>query len=152
MSTRSLIRSITAELSDEQIELLASRVAAMLRESELRATDQADRLPVPGLVDAAALSRRLGLSRSWIYEHAVELGAIPLGEGSRARLRFDTERALAALEARRRTGSPPAQSAPERTPRPRRARRRQPSTDLLPVRGRGTRALLARSLLARGWR
>lgn len=31
------------------------------------------------------------MSRTWVYEHADELGAIRLGRGPKARLRFDVE-------------------------------------------------------------
>jgi hypothetical protein len=49
------------------------------------------------LVDAAALAAELGTSRDFIYEHAAELGALRLGRGPRARLRFDPAVARAAL-------------------------------------------------------
>jgi predicted DNA-binding transcriptional regulator AlpA len=42
-------------------------------------------------VDAAAVAAVLGVERSWVYEHADELGARRLGSGPRARLRFDLE-------------------------------------------------------------
>ncbi len=41
------------------------------------------------LVDAIALARLLGVSRAYVYEHADELGALRLGGGPKARLRFD---------------------------------------------------------------
>lgn len=41
------------------------------------------------LVDAATLARELGVERSWVYEHAHELHPIRLGQGPRARLRFN---------------------------------------------------------------
>ena len=145
MSAGSLLRSIRADLSDQAIEALAARIAAMLAEPERPGRKLEDSMTGPALVDAATLSRRLGISRTWIYEHAVELGAIALGDGSRARLRFDPERALAVLESRRRTGAPQrAQQAP--APTHRRRRRQSPHAELLPVRGNGTRALLARRI------
>jgi DNA-binding transcriptional ArsR family regulator len=48
------------------------------------------------LVDASALARMLGVARSTVYEHAGELGAVQLGDGRRARLRFNPERAVEA--------------------------------------------------------
>jgi hypothetical protein len=51
------------------------------------------------LVDAKALAKLLGVSRGFVYEHAAELGAIPLGSGPKARLRFDPEKALERLTA-----------------------------------------------------
>jgi hypothetical protein len=46
------------------------------------------------LIDAAQLAVLLGVSRDFIYEHADELGALRLGSGPRARLRFDLDAAL----------------------------------------------------------
>lgn len=43
----------------------------------------------PALVDATAVASYLGVQREWVYEHADELGALRLGSGPRARLRFD---------------------------------------------------------------
>lgn len=43
------------------------------------------------LVDASTVAARLGVARSYVYEHADELGAIRLGSGPRARLRFDLD-------------------------------------------------------------
>jgi hypothetical protein len=77
------------------VEQAAERAAERVLAEVLRGGDRLrdDR----GLVDAARLGRELGVSRAWVYEHAGELGAIRLGEGSKARLRFDVERARAAL-------------------------------------------------------
>jgi hypothetical protein len=49
------------------------------------------------LVDASALAAELGVSRDFVYEHSAELGALRLGSGPRARLRFDAAAARAAL-------------------------------------------------------
>ena len=49
------------------------------------------------LVDAKTLATLLGVSRDLIYERAEELGAVRLGDGPRARLRFDPGVARAAL-------------------------------------------------------
>jgi hypothetical protein len=43
------------------------------------------------LVDAACVAEHLGVSRGFVYAHAVELGARRLGSGPKARLRFDLE-------------------------------------------------------------
>lgn len=48
-----------------------------------------------GLVDAAELARRLGVGRDYIYRHADEMGVIRVGDGKRARLRFDSDSAMA---------------------------------------------------------
>jgi len=72
---------------------LADLVAARLiadRPSEREAAG-------PRLVTAAELAQRLGVARSFVYEHRDELGAIRLGGGPKAPLRFDVETANAAM-------------------------------------------------------
>jgi hypothetical protein len=54
------------------------------------------------LVDARQLATELGVSTDYIYAHATELGAMRLGAGPKARIRFDVDRACQALEARTR--------------------------------------------------
>jgi hypothetical protein len=58
---------------------------------------------VPGtfaLVDARQLARDLGVSLDYVYAHATELGAMRLGSGPKARIRFDLDSARRTLEAR----------------------------------------------------
>jgi hypothetical protein len=52
------------------------------------------------LVDARQLATELGVSTDYVYSHASELGAMRLGVGPKARIRFDVDRARQALEAR----------------------------------------------------
>ena len=81
-----------AELSPRCIEAIATRVIELLREHTRD-------LPHPeSLIDVAELARRTGLSRTWIYEHARELGAIRLGDGPKARLRFNPDTVKRLLE------------------------------------------------------
>ena len=61
------------------VELLAELVAAKLDECH---TARA------GWVTADIVAAHLAVEVSYIYEHAVELGAVRLGDGPRARLRF----------------------------------------------------------------
>jgi hypothetical protein len=90
------------------------------------------------LIDAAELARRTGVSRTWIYQHAEELGAIKLGEGPKARLRFHPE-AIERLRAATRPSEPPM-----RLRRPQRATRTDSTDlDLLPI--KSVRTLLSRS-------
>jgi hypothetical protein len=74
--------------------------------------------PTVGLVDARTLAYELGVARDWVYANAERLGGVRLGDGPRARLRFDVEEARDALTAReaerpltrvvaRRRGGPP---------------------------------------------
>jgi hypothetical protein len=116
-------------LENEDIELLAQRVAELLGDEavESRQTGQ--------LVDAAAVARLLGVSRATVYAKADELGAIRVGNGKRARLRFDPARIVATAA----TASNGASKAARRGRRSRRSTQR-PNSDLLPIRGRRTRA------------
>ena len=90
------------------------------------------------LVDAQALAEHLGTTRSFVYEHAAELGARRLGRGPRARLRFslaDVDAALTSCSLSRESDE-----AVSRTVEPIRRRRRTgslgTSVPLLPIRGR----------------
>jgi hypothetical protein len=116
-------------LASDQLACLADLVAERLR----------DAVP-PGLVDAQTLARRLGISRSTVYEHSAELGAIEVGDGDRPRLRFDYDRAVEAWTRRsadRRPQQPEARSS-ARITRRRRPSRLDSGTQLLPIAGRST--------------
>ncbi len=66
-------------LDPGEAERIAELVAAAIR-----------REPPARFLDAAAVARMLSVEREWVYEHAVELGAVRLG-GARGRLRFDRD-------------------------------------------------------------
>ena len=113
------------KLDPEAVEAIARRVVVLLEEKGLRQRE---------LIGAAELAKRLGVDRSWVYTHAIELGAVKLGNGPRARLRFDpeiAERVLRKLGEAQAT-DPPARSG-ERADRSRWMRR--PEVKLLPVEG-----------------
>jgi hypothetical protein len=94
------------------LEALAQRVADLV----------ADRLAVgPPLVDAETLARHLGVERSYVYGHAVELGAIRLGSGRKARLRFNVAEVERRLTCSLSRGS---EAAKTRVVEPNRRRRR----------------------------
>jgi hypothetical protein len=77
-------------LSDRDVDRIARRTVELLIERE-----GAD----PGrLVDAAYIARRFDVDRAWVYQHKVELGAVPMGRGKRPRLRFDLVLVEAALD------------------------------------------------------
>jgi hypothetical protein len=106
-------------LSEADVEAVARRVVELLVEERARGAR---------LASAAELARVLGVERSWVYDHAADLGAMRLGDGPRARLRFDVDRALALWTARcagKGSHPPGCQQVPEdSTPaRPRRGRR-----------------------------
>src|SRR3954451_22951266 len=89
-------------LDPDDIQALARRVAELLRAST-SATEP--------LVDAAELARILGVDRDWVYARAGRLGAVRLGDGPKARLRFDIERVRATL-APVGPGKPPPRDEP----------------------------------------
>lgn len=112
-----------AAVIDPLADAIAVRVAELVRESP-RTSDR---------VDAAELARQLGVGRGYVYEHKAELGAMPLTEGPKPRLRFDAEKIKETLAAR----AGQAQAAPPVAARsPRRAPRRETgAVPLLPIKG-----------------
>jgi hypothetical protein len=71
--------SAPVHLDGESTEAVARRVVELLRDEYIGG----------GLIDATEVARRFSVSRDYVYEHADELDAVRLGDGSRARLRFD---------------------------------------------------------------
>jgi len=119
--------SARIKLDPHAVEAIARRVVEILERKGLQQRE---------LVDAAELARRFGIERSWVYSHAIELGAVKLGKGTKPRLRFDPEIAARVL---RRVGGDAAADPPARSGK----RAGQPSASggsgaqLLPIRGRG---------------
>jgi hypothetical protein len=110
-------------LDDEDIEAIADRVAAKLRR------------PVGvGLVDADEVARMMGVKRDWVYANKRRLGAVPIGEGEKPRLRFrlETVRAVMAEDGQPRPDEP----APRRRGRPRKSAL---PPGVKPIRARPTR-------------
>jgi len=95
--------STRIKLDPQTIEAIARRVVELLEKRGLQNRE---------LVDAAELARRLGIERSWVYSHAIELRAVKLGGGAKPRLRFDPEVAARVL---RRVGEVPAADPPARS-------------------------------------
>ena len=113
------------KLDPEAVEAIARKVVVLLEAKGLRQRE---------LIGAAELARRLGVDRSWVYTHAIELGAVKLGDGPRARLRFDPEIAERVL---RKLGDGPATDPPARSGElaDRSRWTRRPEVKLLPVDG-----------------
>lgn len=111
-----------------ELDLLAEHVAARVI-THLSAQAPAD----AGLLDATEAARRLGVARSTVYDNAAQLGAVRLGTGPKARLRFPPAAIAAYAAQRNRTPEQP------RTPRPVRPRRTSTTTangtPLLPIGG-----------------
>lgn len=119
--------SARIKLDPRTVDAIALRVVELLEKRGLRKRE---------LVDATELARRFGIERSWVYTHAIELGAVKLGNGKRPRLRFDPE--IAARVLREVDGKPvadlPARSGKRAGQPPRRA---ASEVQLLPIRGQG---------------
>ncbi|MGZ6622995.1 MAG: hypothetical protein ACXVHD_25625 [Solirubrobacteraceae bacterium] len=83
--------------------LTASDVEAIVEAIARKVVEIVDaRSTTFGLVDARELAEELGVSIDYVYAHAAELGAMRLGSGPKARMRFDLDGARQALEARTR--------------------------------------------------
>src|SRR4051794_39418316 len=114
------------KLDAEDIEAVALRVADLLRAQP----NNPDRL-----VDAAELARILGVERDWVYARAQRLGAVRLGDGPKAPLRFDVRRVRALLA----TGGGQPRPAEPSLERRTRARARVLPPGVKPVRARPSR-------------
>jgi hypothetical protein len=110
-------------MSEQPIEQLAVRVAEVLLEA---GGEPAARR----IVDARGVAETYGVSRDFVYARADELGAIRLGPGPRARLRFDLVEVAARLNAHR---SVPTHQ--RHAPSRRRPRRRVAPEHLIPYDG-----------------
>lgn len=126
------IAGLAAEELEQLADALADRIADRLRELLEAAPDE--------WVSAAEIARRFSLSVDAVYEHADELGARRLGDGPKARLRFDPATVARALTSRSDgNGSQPAGSPPASADSaPARRRRRAPGAQrvpLIPIRG-----------------
>ena len=69
------MESARIPLNPQAVEAIARRVVELLERRGLTGGRE--------LVDAAELARRFGIERSWVYSHAIELGAVELGGGRR---------------------------------------------------------------------
>lgn len=114
-------------LDPESVEAVAQRVAELLRETPPP--------PPAKLVSAAELARTMNLSRDWIYSHATELGAVRVGSGKKARLRFELDTALSSWVVCSVSKRPPEPEPAANEPVSRRRKRRSAGTGtvLLPI-------------------
>jgi len=117
------------ELAPATIEAIARRVASLLAEHEAQPADES-------LLTATQLARTLAVSRSYVYEHAARLGAIPVGTGSRPRLRFNLDAARTAYtRATNDDALPTSGPTPEPTRRRQRRTRSADTGSILSVKG-----------------
>lgn len=119
--------SARIKLDPPTVEAIARRVVEILERRGLQNRE---------LVDAAELARRFGIERSWVYSHAIELGAVKLGSGPKPRLRFDPQIAARVLRKadEETTADPPTRSG-KRADRP--SANGGSDVRLLPIRGEG---------------
>lgn len=119
--------SARIKLDPPTVEAIARRVVEILEQRGLQNGE---------LVDAAELARRFGIERSWVYSHAIELGAVKLGSGPKPRLRFDPQIAARVLRkaGEQTKADPPARSG-KRADRP--SAGGGSEVQLLPIRGEG---------------
>jgi hypothetical protein len=94
------------------VERLAIRTADLIGQ-RLRLTAPIPTGPheAPRPLTAAEVAARWSLHPNWVYKHARELGAIPLGDGRRPRLRFDPDEVARRLN---RPPTPESRSSPNR--------------------------------------
>jgi hypothetical protein len=118
--------SARIKLDPRAVEAIARRVVELLEKHGLQNRE---------LVDAAELARRFGIERSWVYSHAIELGAVKLGHGAKPRLRFDPE--IAARVLRKVDGKPAADPPARSGKRASQPRGSKGKAELLPIRGPG---------------
>lgn len=117
--TTNPMASARIKLDPELVDAIARRVVELLEKKGIQQRE---------LVDAIELARRLGIERSWVYSHAIELGAVKLGTGKKPRLRFDPEIAARVLQ---KVGEGPAVDPPTRLGE--RANRPQSEKGLAPL-------------------
>jgi hypothetical protein len=83
-------------LDDDDIDAIAERAA--MRVVQLLGPPRV----VPGqLLDPKQLAGTLKVSVDYVYAHAADLGVMRLGDGPKARLRFDLQTAQTAMRARK---------------------------------------------------
>ncbi|HEY5333049.1 MAG TPA: hypothetical protein VIJ21_05820 [Solirubrobacterales bacterium] len=121
------------EFVEALADALAPKVAALLAGGVGHGGGQS------ALVDVAEIARRFGLSRGYVYEHADELGAVRIGDGPRARLRFDVAEVAERLTAGEGSKRPVGSATRSAKPKPTARRRRLSGADapLIPIRKPG---------------
>ena len=110
------------------VDAVARRVVELLREEGAVSREG------PRLLTVAAVAQEFGVSTDWVYTNAGRLGAIRLGSGPRARLRF--ERATIADRIAK-VASHAARDRSSQRGKRRRGTREGADGDLLPIRHNG---------------
>jgi hypothetical protein len=100
------------------VDAIARRVVELLEGSRARA-EAAGAGAGGACLTVSQVAARYRVSRSWVYAHQRSLGAMRLGEGPRARLRFDPKVVAEAIALFDRSQAPA--NPPKRNRRPRRS-------------------------------
>jgi hypothetical protein len=111
-------------LDSDDVEAIARRVAELVGQKH-------------GLVDAQSVAAELQVEREWVYAHARELGAVRLGAGSKARLRFDLAHVRERVAGLDTHATEPPPDEPRR--RRRRARKQPELAGVKLIQGRSSR-------------
>jgi hypothetical protein len=82
-------RRVGVDLTPQAVEQVAARVVELLQD---RDTQRA-----PEYISAGELAKDLRVERPWIYKHRHLLGGLRIGDGPKARWRFDREQAIEAM-------------------------------------------------------
>src|SRR3954451_13264136 len=98
-------RAVTRGLDLALVDLIAERVLELLGD---RDGDEIQLLTV------AQVARRFQVHPSWVYANARRLGALRLGSGPKAPLRFNPRRVALAVEDSPTSGHRPVEDAPPR--------------------------------------
>jgi hypothetical protein len=95
--------SVTSSMISDPhfVDAVARRVVELLDVEDARRSGRHRRASPLTVAQVAA---RYGVSRSWVYAHQRELGAMRLGSGPRARLRFESKVVAAAIAGFERPG------------------------------------------------
>jgi hypothetical protein len=101
------------------VDAIARRVVELLESGRARAGGAgAGAKAASAYLTVSQVAVRYRVSRSWVYAHQRELGAIRLGQGPRARLRFDAAVVAEAITAFDRPQGPVKGEMTDRRSRP----------------------------------
>ena len=103
-------------IDPELVDAVARRVLELAAEAQAAAGDEPSEL-----LTVADVAVRLRVNPKWVYAHQQELGAIRLGDGPKARLRFDPR----IVDVQLTPGEQPSRQAADGVPVPRRTEQRK---------------------------
>jgi hypothetical protein len=139
-----MARHVAVDLTPQAVEQVAGRVAQLLQRQQQQ--EQRHASGPTGMLTVSELAQHLHLNRAWVYEHADELGAIRVGNGPKARIRFDLHTAKTALQRQQPDSGPapaPPKARPPRRPQPTPYNPDAPLLESRPRQIRGVRSCFA---------